>query len=311
MNTEELVKKNNPIIYETIVNAFKNKKISHAYIFSAQKHHTIDVEPLFLIEALISRDGKKRDAKSFADLSVLDGTRGLITKEMVTNVVSKLQQTSLDKLGVKILYIKNIEAGNSQSLNSLLKFWEEPTPNTFVVATTNNLSQVLSTIRSRSQIINVRSMSFDAFTEVLIEQKVDLRKAKILATACSSIEDAMKLKDDDEFWILFEKVLTSMALSLRNHNKIFTELAPLITKQNYMQCTSILRIFLNDLWKVNGVSTVVLDDEWALIENFKSTNFDFQKALFSINEFVVNQESFVNFDLSKNKLMIELEQCYG
>lgn len=311
MNVEEFVKKNNPIIYDTIANAFKNKKISHAYIFSAQKHHTIDVEPLFLIEALISRDGKKRIANTYADLSILDGSQGLISKEMVTNVVSKLQQTALDKLGVKILYIKNIEAGNSQSLNSLLKFWEEPTPNTFVVATTNNLSQVLSTIRSRSQIINVRSLPFETFVKVLVEQKIELRRAKILAAMCSSIEEALNLNKDSDFWVLFEKILTAMALSLRNHNKIFTELAPLITKQNYMKCTSVLRIFLNDLWKINGVSTVVLDDEWALIENFKSTHFDFQKALFSINDFVINQDSFVNFDLSKSKLMIELEQCYG
>ncbi|MCK5945662.1 MAG: hypothetical protein KAG04_00155, partial [Mycoplasmataceae bacterium] len=177
MNYGDSIKETNPVAYRIIKNSIEHNKMSHAYLFSATKSVTIGNEPLFLIQSLISKDPfnskELRSVFAYPDFTVIDGSTDLIKKEFVINAVNKLHQTALDEAGVKILLIKNIENANKQSLNSLLKFIEEPTENTYIVMTTNNVAQVISTIRSRSQIINLRSIPFEKFVMSLSKDGID------------------------------------------------------------------------------------------------------------------------------------------
>lgn len=55
----------------------------------------------------------------------------------------------------KILFISNIENGTQHSLNSLLKFLENPPYNTIIIMSCNFISQVIKTIKSRAFIIEI------------------------------------------------------------------------------------------------------------------------------------------------------------
>lgn len=102
MKYETYTMENNPIAYRIVKNAFNSGKLSHSYLFSAQKNYLIESEALFLIQKLISKDGD-RDPLSYPDLTVIDGSKGLISKDTVIVATEKLQQTALDSLGVKVL----------------------------------------------------------------------------------------------------------------------------------------------------------------------------------------------------------------
>ncbi|MCK5806965.1 MAG: hypothetical protein KAG91_01050, partial [Mycoplasmataceae bacterium] len=155
MNYEKDLIENNAVAYTIMDNAFKNNKVPHAYLFSATHGQEIQNEYQYLIQRLISKD-ELRDPNTYPDLITIDGSEKLIKKEFVASALISLSQTPLDSAGIKILLIKNIENSNKQSINSLLKFLEEPTKDTYIILTTNQISSVLQTIRSRSQVIKLR-----------------------------------------------------------------------------------------------------------------------------------------------------------
>lgn len=309
MNYESYTMENNPIAYRIIKNSFSSNKISHSYLFSAQKNYKIEAEVLFLINKLISKHGD-RDPLTYPDLTILDGSKGIISKESVVLAIEKLQQTSLDDLGIKILWIKNIENGNAQSLNSLLKFIEEPTKKTFIVMTTNAISQVLSTIKSRSQVITLKSTTLKAFIEFLQINKFKTSKAKIIASVASSKEHALSLGASQEFEDLTKDVIKSLANAINHKEKTHSEFSPLIRKDNFAISLNILAAFFNDIWKIDEVMEIIFEDEKELVQNYKVAKFDFEKALMLISDFLIKVNYNVNFDLYKNKFLVELEECY-
>lgn len=60
----------------------------------------------------------------------------------------------------KIVYIQNINALNNNASNALLKSLEEPEQNTIFILVTQNISGILSTIKSRCQIYNIPPISY-------------------------------------------------------------------------------------------------------------------------------------------------------
>lgn len=309
MKYESYTMENNPIAYRIIKNSFESNKIAHAYLFSAQKNYQIESEALFLIKKLISKQGD-RDPLTYPDLTILDGSKGIISKESVVLAVEKLQQTSLDALGIKILWIKNIENGNAQSLNALLKFIEEPTKKTFIVMTTNAISQVLSTIRSRSQTISLKSSTRKAFIEFLQINKQSTARAKIIASVALSKDNALELANSLEFDELNKSVVKALASVINHKEKTHTEFAPLIKKDNHFLVLNMLAAFFNDIWKTEEVMEITFENEKELVQNYKIAKFDFEKALVLIGDFLVKVNYNLNFDLYKNKFLVELEECY-
>lgn len=309
MNFDNYTLENNPIAYKVIKNAFSSNKVSHSYLFTAPKQYEVENEPMFLIEKLISKDGK-RNPLTYPDLTILDGSKGLISKESVTLAIEKLQQTSLDALGIKILYIKNVENGNSSSLNSLLKFIEEPTKNTFIIITTNNLSRVLSTIKSRSQVINLKAPSKEMFISALQINKIPTRRALQIASVVSSIQEAIKLSSSQEFADLSENLINALSKSLVQREKLHSEISPLIKKDNYKTTLGLMSAFFNDIWKISELMQLTFEAETEIINGYANKKFNYEKALLLISDFIVKVSQNVNFDLYKNKLLIEMEACY-
>ncbi len=306
MSNELKVKTNNPIVYSIITNAIKAGKVSHAYLFSAPKNVEISDEPLWLIQELI---GKDRSIESFPDLTTVDGSSSLIKKAQIIDATLVLQQSALDANGKKILFIKNVENTNKQSLNSLLKFVEEPMPNTYIIMTTNNISQVLSTIRSRAQVINLKAMPVLEIEKILVEANVPEKYSRVVASMAKSPQDGVDIYSGG-FPAIYDKIVMAMKNSLKPTNSIITSLTKEITKRNYSLILRTLNTFLNDIWKKQQNIDISFKEEGDLLSEYAKTKFDFRKALMSINDFIIAQSSHVNFDLYKSKLLVELEECY-
>ena len=313
MNYGDRIKETNPIAYRVIKNAITNDKVSHAYLFSATKNVVIGNEPLFLIQSLINENPfentKLRSVFAYPDFTVIDGSEEMIKKEQVISAVNKLHQTSLDEIGVKVLFIKNVENANKQSLNSLLKFIEEPTKKTFIIMTTNNVSQVISTIRSRAQIVNLRSQPFEKFVIALNQDGINEKIVRLVASMTSSRTEAAKLADSIKFDKYLDMVTDMLTKAIHEPSIITTSLQKSITKASYKEIFLMLRTFFNDIWKVTeGVNTNFPNKE--LIQKYSDIDFNFSMALEAINDFIISQSNHVNFELYKTMTLTKIAGAY-
>lgn len=309
MNYKEKVKKNNPVVYSILNNAIKTGKLHHSYIFAADTGVQIKDEPLFLIQTLISEDGKNNNPLKYPDLFVIKGKNGVIKKEDVVNTIETLNETSLDDRGYKFVMIENIEQANVQSLNSLLKFIEEPTPNTYFLITTNNVQSLLPTIQSRSQVLKVNNASKENLIEELLEEGIAKKFAYILANISESKKEALKIYSKD-FKDNYNILVETMKSAINSKSYIFVNLSPVINKRDYLPFMLMFREFVSDIWKVTENQPISFINEEELLKRYSLAQFNFPKALTAISDFILKQRYHVNFDLYKSKLLMEIMECY-
>ena len=308
MNFENIVKERNPVAYTIITNAIANNKVPHAYLFSAPEGKSVFNVPMFFIQKIISKN-ELRNPEHYSDLITIDGSNGLIKKDDVLKAIEAMQQTSLDSSGKKFLFIKNIENSNKQSVNSLLKFIEEPTKDTYILMTTNNMNAVLPTIKSRAQTINIKNDNIDDLTKSIVGRGIEIENARLIASIYASEEKALSI-DKKEFLQAKELIIETMTNAINNPIVIISALTKEIGKKNYVLILNILREFINDIWRKNQLLKTSFMGQDELLEKYQIANFDFEKALKSINEFLLSQKFYVNFDLYKNKTLIEIKESY-
>lgn len=318
MNHIELLKSTDDKTYKIIENIYKSEKISHAFIFSARKG--VDTSPAAsaLISALISNSNVfddpsiARDYRFYPDYHLVDGNKDEgVKKDDVIDVINKMQTTPLDEKGVKILHIKNIEFLNINSVNSLLKFIEEPHKNSYVIITTNNMSVVLNTIKSRCQEIRVNTKDNTAIMKQLQNSSVHEIHASILASLSNNLEELLEIYNDASYNRDYEGLFFALAKGITNVNYLSSFLMSTITKKNYKRILTTLLLFFQDIanFKVES-RTILFYDQISLLGRYINSNFNIYKAFEILDEFFVLLESNVNFDLHKTQMIMRLESCY-
>ncbi|BAD04316.1 MAG: DNA polymerase III subunit delta' [Candidatus Phytoplasma asteris] len=171
--TQSLLAKFNQII--------QNNKLAHLYLVVGS---TLSRQKLFVLE-LAYRIFKPHDPhllkkdtllnSQYPNFYYLTKQNHLFTKEQILQFQKNFLQTSL--FGTQRIYvIEEIEKITTQTSNSLLHFFENPSNNnTIGFLLTNNLEQVLPTIVSRCQIINIsdtvdaKSQNLDSKTKSQID----------------------------------------------------------------------------------------------------------------------------------------------
>ncbi|WAM01326.1 hypothetical protein NWE60_01595 [Mycoplasmopsis felis] len=90
-----------------------------------------------------------------SNIILIDGTSKIIKKEEVET--SFYNSIMLSNSNLVLIIIKNIENATANTLNSFLKFIEEPNPNILIVSITQKANKILPTIISRAQVININT----------------------------------------------------------------------------------------------------------------------------------------------------------
>ncbi|MCK5806966.1 MAG: hypothetical protein KAG91_01055, partial [Mycoplasmataceae bacterium] len=105
-------------------------------------------------------------------------------------------------------------------------------------------------------------------------------------------------------------VIDSLSRCIKDKNNAILLFNRLIMKKNHKVSISLLREFFNDVWRVNEMMEISFAGQEDLLKEYLTSNFNYQKAIKSLSNFEVMLSKNVNFDLFKNKLLIELEACY-
>lgn len=146
--------------------ALNNNKLVQAYLFYHDDiNYLMKYAKAFAKEIICFSNKNEQilkniDNETYPELKIVYPDGNFIKKEQLI----ELQNSVMNKpvLGDKIVYIiKNCDKLNSSSANSILKFLEEPADNIIAILLTDNISNVIPTILSRCQVINLNKVIVD------------------------------------------------------------------------------------------------------------------------------------------------------
>ena len=185
MQIGKYLEENQPIIYKTFVNAFKNHTLSHAYLLVGNPGTSLYEVAQYLAKSILCDDPSplacnncitcmRIDSDNYPDIIKLDGSKAIIKKEDVLNTENRFEKTAFETKGIMIYIVNQVENMRVEAVNSMLKFLEEPESEIYAFLTTNNVNNILPTIVSRCQVLPLISMPRDKVIKdaqgLLVEQ---------------------------------------------------------------------------------------------------------------------------------------------
>ena len=217
-----------------LLNEKKNNKIVQAYLFVSEDKSFLMQYSLDFAKEIISDEydemiSKQIDDNNYPELKIIESSNGNIKKEQLIELQESFSVRPV--LGNKLVYIiDGAEDLNSASANTILKFLEEPSDCIVAILLTDNLQKVLSTVKSRTQIIVFKNdkksedVIFENYKNIYTEdeyneetfnylianileiiKKIDIKRIKTYIYYKNEISDIYKDKRDYIF--LFDFIL--------------------------------------------------------------------------------------------------------
>ncbi len=205
---KELLKEQQPVVYQALENACVNHEVSSAYLF-AGPYGTSKKEAAILLAQSIFCEQEGLACEScntcrrvkenvYADLVILDGSEEAISKDMIDGIQEKFSKTALEKNGQRVYIILNAENASISAQNSMLKFLEEPGAGITAILTTDNAGRILPTILSRCTILPFTPMKHEAYHQMALEAGVPAEDAYLLSHIVKNMDDLNEMYPDYE-----------------------------------------------------------------------------------------------------------------
>ncbi|MDY0214760.1 MAG: hypothetical protein RBS24_04475 [Bacilli bacterium] len=180
MTIYDYLKDYQPLLFQTFGNALTNRNLSHAYLLDGEEGTPLKDVAFYLAKSLVCDNPNpyacnncdactRFEHGNYTDFYFFDGAESSIKKESVLELEKAFNLTSVESKGVLIYVMHNVENMTIEAINALLKFLEEPANNVFAFLTTSNTTNVLPTILSRSQILNLQIIKRDVLIGLCAE----------------------------------------------------------------------------------------------------------------------------------------------
>ncbi|MGM9834644.1 MAG: hypothetical protein ACI31M_02540 [Bacilli bacterium] len=155
----------NNLIFKDLYDRFLNNKLAHAYLFNTNDFNKLHEDLHIFIKAILCESKYKSDCslcnicnlvdkKNLPDIVYIEPDGLNIKKQQILDLKSRFLTKSI-YAKYSIYIINHCDCLNSSSANSILKFLEEPEPNIIGFYITDNSEKVISTVKSRCEIVNV------------------------------------------------------------------------------------------------------------------------------------------------------------
>lgn len=213
--------KTQPIVYQTLKNAFLYHKTSHAYLINGSKGSLVLPIAELIAQSLVCQQSQedglacetcldclKIKENNYIDYLFFNGED--LKSEQVLRIQKEFNKSAVEKQNIKIYMIHLIEKAPLASLNKLLKFIEEPNSNIVAIFTTNSLSSILPTITSRCQIITLKQFGYSELVHKMIEREIELEDANMMATISNDVEANIALIHSNEYLQVKELLIESI-----------------------------------------------------------------------------------------------------
>ncbi|MDR1567600.1 MAG: DNA polymerase III subunit delta' [Streptococcaceae bacterium] len=196
-----------PVLYKRFLKILDHQALFHAYLFDGLfgsfdfaiwlSQSQFCLEPQGCAPCGQCRNCQLIATQSFADVRVIEPIGQAIKVEQIREMLSEMNQTGIE--GQKrVFIIKSVETLSQGAANALLKFIEEPKMDTYLFFITNQIKQVLPTIRSRTQVFHFEKNE-DYLCEKLKQQDILPTRAELLARITDDLTLASHLNESSWF----------------------------------------------------------------------------------------------------------------
>jgi DNA polymerase-3 subunit delta' len=268
------LKEKQPILYRTFANALQNNTVTHSYLIVGEAGTPLLETATYLAKSLLCDHPdpladetcvtcERVDQGAYPDFLLLDGSKKNIKKDDVVSLVADFQRTPLEHKGVMIYVVHLVENMTVEAINSLLKFLEEPSPNTYAFLTTRNESKILPTIVSRCQSLRLRLLPRYQIIEEAVNDGVQRDDAELLSYFYNNAE----LIKRECSTVEYSNAKNALAATIESLNQnasyaLYTverEVIPLITdKPSARYYFDMLSLFFQELAKVKAGDAINL-----------------------------------------------------
>lgn len=321
----ETLKKSQKEALTILLNAYEQKRLSHAYILEGEagtkKFDTaLFFAALQLCEAATAPCGECHTCKriihqTHPNVYTIKPEKNSIKKDDIKALQSEFNKTALEE-GAKIYIIEDADLMNQHAQNSLLKFLEEPHPKIYALLLTKDASKLLPTIRSRAQ-----SIAFHRLPSVMIERHLEnegyeLKIAKLASQLTTNLESAETFVNEpwlyhfiDGIQSLYEAFIhkQSMLLKWRELEKDL-----MIVPENIKDFIDLLIYYQKDIiyGKMNYYKKIIFEDAIDILNSVAShkTKAMLIEELELMLALKVKLNHFINTDLAFDNLMLALER---
>lgn len=222
---KELLQRTQPVVYRALERALKKDRVHNAYLFSGPAGtHKYDAALLLAMSLLCEEsDGlaceqcntcRRVLEGEHADVAVLDGSKGSISKEQIDAIQERFSRTAAEEgKGRSVYIIRNAENASISAMNSMLKFLEEPGDHVTAILTTDNISRLLPTIVSRCIRLPFVPVSKEMALHAAIEKGIPEEDASLLAKVVRREEELMDIFGSEEYKYAQEMMRQALGLA--------------------------------------------------------------------------------------------------
>ncbi|WP_217588379.1 DNA polymerase III subunit delta' [Lentibacillus saliphilus] len=196
-----------PLAGKIMTNSIKRGRMSHAYLIQGARGtgkealafltactlfcaHKSGVEPCGTC-----LDCKRIASGNHPDVHWIVPDGQSIKREQIDHLQKEFTYSALESTQ-KVYIIKEADKLTNNAANRILKFLEEPGSHTTALMLTENSQSMLSTIRSRCQMIDLKPLDPTLFQQRLIDEGMDERSATLISEMTNNITEAKTLNDD-------------------------------------------------------------------------------------------------------------------
>ena len=228
-----------------------------------------------------------------------------ITIDQIRNLENFLYQSSFNNLP-KFIIIDTADDLNSNSANSILKMLEEPKNNSYFILLSNNISNLLPTIRSRCVKFNINKPNKTEFNQILNLYNDNFETDNInflyeLSNGSPGIAIKIDIEKLNELYSFIIKIIVDEKNILSNDLIQLSEIVSNFSKDEFEIFLILLRFIIMKIVKNNlGIldnneySSFLLKDIFNM-----SVNID-NKFLFNILDFLnMNEKDLIIYNLDK------------
>lgn len=263
---KEILRQEQPIVYHTLSNALKNKRLAHAYLFTGPKGSPKAETALLLAQSMMCQhpdaDGfacgqcdqcKRVEQEESLDFfwkhaigtipeknTTFTHTKAKKTerlkKQDIDNLQAFFEATSAERANARVYILEDYDQATQEASNSLLKFLEEPQPGIYGILIADDKNMILPTIQSRCQTVTFRPPSKASMIQALTEV-TDRDSAEMFVESGYTLAQAKELIDQEAFPIIKQAAIDysrnwySYAEISRMQTKIFIPKSPLMDKK--------------------------------------------------------------------------------
>lgn len=325
MTNKEKLAQYQKVAYQVIFNAFKENKVSQAFLLSGERGSPVFDCAMFLAKSLVCdndvlacdncSDCLRIENENYADLIIVDGAKETIKKDDIDNIQKRFNKSAIEDKSVKIYIINLLEnCATASAVNSLLKFLEEPTEKTYAIITTNNINGLLPTIISRCQVIRINNIPKEELVTELLENGFSQEDCNILSTLYTNKHEIEEVIEESNYYQTKDCLIDLMRnyffegidLNYFYQTNIMKELSN--SKMGVKMFLSLMEIFMKDVFYYQSGKSLCFEEQISLLEKSSEKFKSKENVLKYIIEAIDSIERKANASLVIDKMLYQISQ---